>query len=61
MLIWNERRRLQQEKRIGPAHGKRPPVVENQQSSLTEPFDIMNLLERRITLCMEVVCALEIV
>ncbi|MFX3661916.1 MAG: hypothetical protein ACE3JN_18155 [Ectobacillus sp.] len=38
MLIWNERRRLQREKRLGSARGKRPPVVENQQSSLTEPF-----------------------
>ncbi|MFX3660768.1 MAG: hypothetical protein ACE3JN_11935 [Ectobacillus sp.] len=38
MLIWNERRRLQREKRLGPARGKRPPVVEHQQSSLTEPF-----------------------
>ncbi|MFX3661807.1 MAG: hypothetical protein ACE3JN_17520 [Ectobacillus sp.] len=36
MLIWNEKR-LQREKRLGPARGKRPPVVENQQSSLTEP------------------------
>ncbi|MFX3658758.1 MAG: hypothetical protein ACE3JN_01520 [Ectobacillus sp.] len=35
LLIW---RRLQREKRLGPARGKRPPVVENQQSSLTEPF-----------------------
>ncbi|MFX3660638.1 MAG: hypothetical protein ACE3JN_11275 [Ectobacillus sp.] len=30
---WNERRRLQREKRLEPARGKRPPVVENQQSS----------------------------
>ncbi|MFX3659752.1 MAG: hypothetical protein ACE3JN_06630 [Ectobacillus sp.] len=37
MLIWNERRRLQREKRLGPARRKRPPVVENQQSSVTEP------------------------
>ncbi|MFX3660586.1 MAG: hypothetical protein ACE3JN_10995 [Ectobacillus sp.] len=36
MLIWNERRRLQREKRLGPARKKRPPVVENQHSSLTE-------------------------
>ncbi|MFX3658783.1 MAG: hypothetical protein ACE3JN_01645 [Ectobacillus sp.] len=49
MLIWNERRRLQREKRDSqdpglsaareaarPRRGKRPPVVENQQSSLTE-------------------------
>ncbi|MFX3661207.1 MAG: hypothetical protein ACE3JN_14235 [Ectobacillus sp.] len=36
MLTWNERRRLQREKRLGPARGKRPPVVENQPSSLTE-------------------------
>ncbi|MFX3661796.1 MAG: hypothetical protein ACE3JN_17465 [Ectobacillus sp.] len=36
MLIWNERRRLQREKRLGPARGKRPPVVKNQQSNLTE-------------------------
>ncbi|MFX3660457.1 MAG: hypothetical protein ACE3JN_10345 [Ectobacillus sp.] len=36
MLIWNEKR-LQQEKRLGPARGKRPPIVENQQSSVTEP------------------------
>ncbi|MFX3661218.1 MAG: hypothetical protein ACE3JN_14295 [Ectobacillus sp.] len=36
MLIGNERQRLQREKRLGPARGKRPPVVENQQSSLTE-------------------------
>ncbi|MFX3660460.1 MAG: hypothetical protein ACE3JN_10360 [Ectobacillus sp.] len=35
MLIWNEKR-LQREKRLGPARGKRPPVVENQQSSVTE-------------------------
>ncbi|MFX3660869.1 MAG: hypothetical protein ACE3JN_12480 [Ectobacillus sp.] len=35
MLIWNERRRLQ---RLGLACGKRPPVVENQHSSLTEPM-----------------------
>ncbi|MFX3661534.1 MAG: hypothetical protein ACE3JN_16100 [Ectobacillus sp.] len=35
MLIWNERRRLQ---RLGPTRGKRPPVAENQQSSLTEPI-----------------------
>ncbi|MFX3661613.1 MAG: hypothetical protein ACE3JN_16505 [Ectobacillus sp.] len=35
-MIWNERRRLQREKRLGPARGKRPPVMENQQSSLTE-------------------------
>ncbi|MFX3660407.1 MAG: hypothetical protein ACE3JN_10090 [Ectobacillus sp.] len=39
MLSWNERRRLQREKRTGPACGKRPPVVENQQSSLIEPKD----------------------
>ncbi|MFX3660810.1 MAG: hypothetical protein ACE3JN_12155 [Ectobacillus sp.] len=38
MLIWNERRRLQREKRLGPARGKRPPVVENQQLSLTILF-----------------------
>ncbi|MFX3658657.1 MAG: hypothetical protein ACE3JN_01000 [Ectobacillus sp.] len=37
MLIGNERRRLQREKRLGPARGKCPPVMENQQSSLTEP------------------------
>ncbi|MFX3661129.1 MAG: hypothetical protein ACE3JN_13835 [Ectobacillus sp.] len=30
MLIWNE-------KRLGLARGKRPPVGGNQQSSLTEP------------------------
>ncbi|MFX3659266.1 MAG: hypothetical protein ACE3JN_04160 [Ectobacillus sp.] len=30
MLIGNE-------KRLGPARGKRPPVMESQQSSLTEP------------------------
>ncbi|MFX3661006.1 MAG: hypothetical protein ACE3JN_13205 [Ectobacillus sp.] len=35
-MIWNERWRLQREKRLGPARRKRPPVVENQQSSLTE-------------------------
>ncbi|MFX3661305.1 MAG: hypothetical protein ACE3JN_14760 [Ectobacillus sp.] len=40
MLIWNERRRLQREKRLGPACGKRAPVVENQQSSLPEPLEI---------------------
>ncbi|MFX3658742.1 MAG: hypothetical protein ACE3JN_01440 [Ectobacillus sp.] len=38
MLIGNKRRRLQREKRLGPAREKRPPVVENQQSSLTQPF-----------------------
>ncbi|MFX3659748.1 MAG: hypothetical protein ACE3JN_06610 [Ectobacillus sp.] len=27
MSIWNERRRLQREKRLGPARGKHPPVV----------------------------------
>ncbi|MFX3660352.1 MAG: hypothetical protein ACE3JN_09795 [Ectobacillus sp.] len=43
MLIWNERRRLQGEKRLGPAHGKCPPVVENQQSSLTEPFILLRV------------------
>ncbi|MFX3658866.1 MAG: hypothetical protein ACE3JN_02075 [Ectobacillus sp.] len=37
LLVWNERRRLRREKRLSPASGKRPPVVENQQSSLTEP------------------------
>ncbi|MFX3659010.1 MAG: hypothetical protein ACE3JN_02820 [Ectobacillus sp.] len=37
-MIWNERRRLQREKRLGPARKKRPPAVENQQSSLIEPF-----------------------
>ncbi|MFX3659013.1 MAG: hypothetical protein ACE3JN_02835 [Ectobacillus sp.] len=37
-LLWNERRRLQREKRLGPARKKRPPVVENQQSSVTEPL-----------------------
>ncbi|MFX3660838.1 MAG: hypothetical protein ACE3JN_12315 [Ectobacillus sp.] len=37
MLIGNARRRLQREKRLGPARGKRPPVVEKQQSSVTEP------------------------
>ncbi|MFX3659463.1 MAG: hypothetical protein ACE3JN_05160 [Ectobacillus sp.] len=35
MLIWNRRRRLQREKWLSPARGKRPPAVENQQSSLT--------------------------
>ncbi|MFX3661307.1 MAG: hypothetical protein ACE3JN_14770 [Ectobacillus sp.] len=40
MLIWNERRWLQREKRLGPARGKRPPVVENQQPSLPEPLFI---------------------
>ncbi|MFX3658537.1 MAG: hypothetical protein ACE3JN_00385 [Ectobacillus sp.] len=34
----DERRRLQREKRLGPARGKRPPVVKNQQSSLIEPL-----------------------
>ncbi|MFX3659136.1 MAG: hypothetical protein ACE3JN_03460 [Ectobacillus sp.] len=38
MLIWNERRRLQREKRLGTARGKRPPVATNQQSSVTEPI-----------------------
>ncbi|MFX3661286.1 MAG: hypothetical protein ACE3JN_14655 [Ectobacillus sp.] len=38
MLIWNERRRLQREKRLGPTRRKRPSVVENQHSSLTEPL-----------------------
>ncbi|MFX3660086.1 MAG: hypothetical protein ACE3JN_08400 [Ectobacillus sp.] len=33
---WDERLRLQREKRLGPARGKRPPVAENQQSSVTE-------------------------
>ncbi|MFX3659521.1 MAG: hypothetical protein ACE3JN_05455 [Ectobacillus sp.] len=36
-MIWNERRRLQREKRLGLTRGKHPPVVEKQQSSLTEP------------------------
>ncbi|MFX3661689.1 MAG: hypothetical protein ACE3JN_16895 [Ectobacillus sp.] len=36
-LFSNERRRLHREKRLGPARGKRPPIMENQQSSLTEP------------------------
>ncbi|MFX3658951.1 MAG: hypothetical protein ACE3JN_02515 [Ectobacillus sp.] len=36
LLIGNERRRLQRGKRLGPARGKRPPVVENQQPSVTE-------------------------
>ncbi|MFX3659846.1 MAG: hypothetical protein ACE3JN_07120 [Ectobacillus sp.] len=34
----DERRRLLREKRLGPARGKRPPVVEKQQSSLTAPI-----------------------
>ncbi|MFX3661491.1 MAG: hypothetical protein ACE3JN_15865 [Ectobacillus sp.] len=36
MLIWNDRRRLQREKRLGPARRKRPPVVEHQQQNLAE-------------------------
>ncbi|MFX3660648.1 MAG: hypothetical protein ACE3JN_11325 [Ectobacillus sp.] len=44
MLIGNKRRRLQREKRLGPARGKCPPVVENQQPSLTEPFKKAELL-----------------
>ncbi|MFX3660686.1 MAG: hypothetical protein ACE3JN_11515 [Ectobacillus sp.] len=37
MLIWNKRRRLQLKKQLDPVRGKHPPIVENQQSSLTDP------------------------
>ncbi|MFX3659416.1 MAG: hypothetical protein ACE3JN_04920 [Ectobacillus sp.] len=39
MLIGNERRPLQREKRLGPARKKRPPVAKNQQSNLTGPIE----------------------
>ncbi|MFX3658955.1 MAG: hypothetical protein ACE3JN_02535 [Ectobacillus sp.] len=43
-MIWNERQRLQREKRLGPARGKSPPVVENQPSSVTEPKKVYECL-----------------